>query len=117
MSLAKSNRVHRRREIKLKKGCKLEIKQSLLNKITMAHHFVTRNTEWSGVLIYSTKEGSVNDPESWVIQAEDMALMDIGNAAYTEYEFDPSDEYSFEIYSEALVEGKKLGHKVLVTIM
>jgi hypothetical protein len=88
----------------------LRLSKKLIDTIALCHKKVKRDTEWSGVLIYDTVEGSVNDPENWVIEAEDMILMDIGTGSYTEYDFDPEDEYSYDTYCNAMMEGKKLGH-------
>lgn len=43
--------------------------------------------EWSGILIFSIEEGSIDVPNSLVLKARDVYLMDIGSSAYTEYEF------------------------------
>jgi hypothetical protein len=43
--------------------------------------------EWSGVLIFSIEEGSIETPSSLVLKARDVYLMDVGSSAYTEYEF------------------------------
>ena len=45
------------------------------------------NTEWSGTLFYK-HEGSFEDG-SLVIRCEDVFVMDIGTAAYTEFDMSP----------------------------
>lgn len=45
------------------------------------------DVEWSGVIFYK-KEGSPSDPENLKTTVIDFLLMDIGSAAYTEYETD-----------------------------
>lgn len=45
------------------------------------------NVEWSGVLFYKT-EGSFGTPD-FKCRAEELYLMDIGTAGYTEYEYGP----------------------------
>lgn len=43
--------------------------------------------EWSGVLFYRAK-GTITNPEEFEIHITDVLPMDMGSAAYTEYEFD-----------------------------
>jgi len=86
-------------------------------KITLPLHIITQimylhsnigKVEWSGMLLYSIKAGSIAKPEELVIRAEHIFLMDIGSTAYTEYETDGD---IVDLYSE--VEGAmdmKTGH-------
>jgi hypothetical protein len=75
---------------------KIIISKELVSKVTSLHREVG-DIEWSGALIYSVKEGSIEKPNELVIRAEDLHLMDVGTSAYTEYEFGPE---SMEIYDK-----------------
>lgn len=110
MSLQKSSKIIKTKEIEINQKCTLVLSQALLNKISLNHQFVPKNLEWSGVLIYSITSGSLNDIENCVITVDDMILMNIGTSGYTEYEFNKEDDYSFDTYCDALEAGKKLGH-------
>lgn len=44
------------------------------------------NVEWSGILLYSIK-GSIRDPKTFELYAEDIIPMDKGTGATTEYQF------------------------------
>mgnify|MGYP003637359558 FL=1 len=110
MSLINDNKVHARTVVKIEQKAKLILSEQVIKKIDYLHQQVKRNTEWSGVLIYSTKEGSIADPSNWVLEASDIIPMDVGTGTYTEYEFSGDDDYAFDIYTEALMNDEKLGH-------
>lgn len=110
MSLNDDIKKRTRKVIQLPGVPRLILSPAIFSKIAIAHAEVKQNTEWSGVLIYDTVEGDYKDPENWVIKVEDFILMDIGSSAYTEYNFDSSDSYSFDTYSDAMVDGKRIGH-------
>jgi len=42
-------------------------------------------TEWSGILLYSHREGDIKDADNLTLVAEEIFLMDIGSPGYTEY--------------------------------
>src|SRR5690606_27372025 len=65
---------------------KVLMSQNILNKIKYLCRAIPK-VEWSGVLFYSV-EGSIKDPENFVITLEDILPMDKGTSAYTEYTFD-----------------------------
>lgn len=54
-------------------------------------HFNVKDKEWSGILLYEHIEGDLDDPESIVIKAHKLVLMDIGNATYTAATLDSDD--------------------------
>lgn len=89
---------------------KLKLSSDLVNKIHLIHYKVDKNTEWSGILKYKILEGSIEDPENLIILAEDLLLMDIGSSAYTEYDFDTSDEKVANFILDAQLNGSKYGH-------
>lgn len=43
--------------------------------------------EWSGILMYSVREGSIKDPNSLKIDIEDIIPMNKGTLAYTTYQY------------------------------
>ena len=47
-----------------------------------------RNIEWSGTLFYKVISGNINDIANLHIEVIDLYLQDIGNAGYTEYEYE-----------------------------
>lgn len=110
MSLVDDNRKHQREVVPLKDNCKLVIPKQILDKIAFLHKEVTKNTEWSCILIYKTIEGSIEDHENWIIEVEDIIPMDVGTSGYTEYEIKAEDEYATDIWMEALMQDKKMGH-------
>lgn len=63
---------------------KLVISEELVKKIAILHNHIN-GTEWSGELI-TREEGCITDLDKWTIYAEDLYLVDIGDATYTEYE-------------------------------
>lgn len=83
---------------------------SLFKQVHYMHTVVANATEWSGILIYEVLEGDVDDPANFKLFAHELIPMDVGSSGYTEYEFDPSDEYSFERIAEAMEKGYKIGH-------
>lgn len=110
MSLVDDKRVHQREVVPLKDNCKLVIPNQILDKIAYLHKEVTKNTEWSCILIYKTIEGSIEDHENWILEIEDIIPMDVGTSGYTEYEIKAEDEYATDIWMEALMQDKKMGH-------
>lgn len=64
---------------------KLVITKELLAQITYLHATIGK-TEWSGVLLYDVVSGSPSDITNFKLKAKHIFLMDIGNAAYTEYD-------------------------------
>lgn len=110
MSLVDDKRTHSRTVREFKAKATLVIGKELMMQIHYMHHRVERGTEWSGVLIYNTVTGNVNDPANWIIKAEEVIPMDVGSSGYTEYEIDPTDDFSADKWMDALEQGKKMGH-------
>lgn len=110
MSLVNDNRVHKRQEVTLKDKCSLIIPANVHEQIKYLHQNVSQNTEWSGIIIYETVSGSIEDPKNWVIKIEEIIPMDVGTSGYTEYEIDPADDYMSSRLLDALDAGKKMGH-------
>ena len=66
---------------------KLILPPEILSQITFLHSHVGK-TEWSGMLLYDVIKGNPSKPETFELEAKHIFLMDIGSAAYTEYEAD-----------------------------
>jgi hypothetical protein len=66
---------------------KLILPPEILSQITFLHSHVGR-TEWSGMLLYDVINGNPSKPETFELEVKHIFLMDIGSAAYTEYEAD-----------------------------
>lgn len=60
--------------------------EAILNKIKYLCKSIPK-VEWSGVLFYSVK-GSIANPKDLELILEDILPLDMGTAAYTEYELD-----------------------------
>jgi len=66
---------------------KLILPENVITQINYLHGKVGKE-EWSGMLLYDVKSGSPAKPEELVLEAKHIYLMDVGTAAYTEYETD-----------------------------
>jgi len=66
---------------------KLILPSNIVSQINYLHGQVGKE-EWSAMLLYDVKSGSPAKPEDFVLEAKHLFLMDIGTAAYTEYEAD-----------------------------
>ena len=66
---------------------KLILPENVITQINYLHGKVGKE-EWSGMLLYDVKSGSPAKPETFVLEAKHIFLMDIGSPAYTEYETD-----------------------------
>ena len=67
------------------------------------------NTEWSGMMVWDIVEGSLKSPTDLKLIVEYVLLMDIGSAAYTEY--DNNAQLMLDLYDEypdAMT--KRIGH-------
>lgn len=60
--------------------------QEVLNQIQYLCKSISK-VEWSGALFYTT-EGSIEDPENFVITLKTILPLDMGTSAYTEYTLD-----------------------------
>lgn len=56
------------------------------------------STEWSGIMVWDVIEGSLQDPATLLVEVKYILLMDIGSAAYTEYETEA--ELTLDLYDE-----------------
>lgn len=102
--------VVRRKEVKTEYKPVLVLTKSFLNQVEFLHRNVERNTEWSAILLYDSLEGSVDDPNNWVIRVKDLILMDVGTSAYTEYDMEADDEHATDKWMDHLEAGGKMGH-------
>lgn len=101
----------KRTEVETKYTPSVVLSDNFVNKVNFLHKQVKQNTEWSAILLYSTKEGSIDtDPNKWVISVDDCILMDIGTSAYTEYDMEAGDNYATEQWMDHLEAGGKIGH-------
>ena len=66
---------------------KLILPPEIISQITFLHSHIGK-TEWSGMLLYDVVKGNPSKPEDFELEAKHIFLMDIGSAAYTEYEPD-----------------------------
>lgn len=88
--------------IKSQKSYKLFIPLEVEKKIRYLCQQIS-DIEWSGALFY-TPEGSFED-DSLVIKCTDIFPMDIGTAAYTEFDMSP-DVISYMAYNPELLDGQ-----------
>ena len=71
---------------KIEDKFKLIINNEIYNKVKYLCNKISE-VEWSGVLLYKIKEGSIKDPKSLVIEVKDIIPMNKGSKAYTEFSF------------------------------
>lgn len=111
MSLVDKKVVSKYSERHLVDKPKLTLSKNLLDQIDYFHEEVGKD-EWSGVLVYKVESGSIEEPNKLELLATHLIPMDIGTAAYTEYEFDLSgDEYQMEHIGGAMLDSNlKMGH-------
>lgn len=86
---------------------KLILPMDVVNQIMYLHASIGK-TEWSGILLYDVIRGNPSKPKEFVLKAKHIFLMDIGSAAFTEYE---TDSDIVDLYDN--VEGAmsmKIGH-------
>lgn len=100
----------KRTEVKTDYKPTVILADAFLQKVAYLHKNVKANTEWSAILLYSNKQGSIDDANNWVILVEDCILMDIGTSAYTEYDMEAGDEYATNRWMDHLEKGGKIGH-------
>jgi hypothetical protein len=85
--------------VELKERGRLLLTDEIITQINYLHGR-TGKKEWSGMLLYEVVKGNPSKPKDFVLKAKHIFLMDIGTAAYTEYE---TDEDIVELYDN--VEG------------
>jgi len=83
---------------------------NFIKEVNYLHKNVKQNTEWSAILLYSNKEGSIDNAKDWVISVDGCILMDIGTSTYTEYDMEAGDDYATEKWMDHLESGGKIGH-------
>lgn len=71
----------------MKEKGKIILTPKVINQIMYLHANIGK-TEWSGILLYDVISGHPSKPADFVLKAEHIFLMDIGSAAFTEYETD-----------------------------
>ncbi len=67
---------------------RLILTKDLTDQIDWLHDNAPKGKEWCGILFYRHIEGDINDPKSFVLQAEHLYLMDLGSEAYTDADID-----------------------------
>jgi len=66
---------------------RLILPMEMINQIMYLHASIGK-TEWSGLLLYEVVSGNPSKPSDFVLKVKHIFLMDIGSAAFTEYETD-----------------------------
>ena len=61
----------------------LILTNQLLAQITQAHYFAGK-TEWSGLVLYTEKQGSIEDPDNLVLECSYLYPMNVGDETFTE---------------------------------
>jgi len=59
----------------------------IINQIMYLHSSIGK-TEWSGLLLYDVISGNPSKPSEFLLKAKHIFLMDVGSAAFTEYQTD-----------------------------
>jgi hypothetical protein len=73
-----------------------------LQKIIDYLHFKVKNTEWSGVLFYKLIEGDIKDLKNLKFKADFMYPMNIGNAAFTSFEYTGDLMNAYDVYEDGM---------------
>lgn len=76
----------KREEYTISEKGTLIIPEKVLDKIDYLHKKIG-NIEWSAVLFHTKESGDIDDPKNFVLKAQDLYLLDIGNATYTSHTF------------------------------
>lgn len=111
MSLVDKKVESRFSERPLKSTPKLVLSRNIINQIDYFHKIVGKD-EWSGVLVLRIDSGSIENPKEFALTAVEILPMDIGTAAYTEYEFDlAGDPYQMDKIGGVMLDKTlKMGH-------
>jgi len=91
----------------MEKRGKLILPPEIISQITFLHSHCGTD-EWSGLLLYDVISGNPSDPENFKLEAKHIFLMDIGSAAYTDYEPDGDIVDIYDKIPEAME--WKMGH-------
>lgn len=87
---------------------KIIVTEELEKQIKYLHNKVG-SIEWSGLLFYTKVAGTLDNPESLIIRAEDIFLMDIGSSAYTSANISSEDMIAMMEQIPGAEEGKQYG--------
>lgn len=87
------------KKIELKNKPKVILTNNLLSQITQAHYYAGR-TEWSGLILYSEKAGSIEDLDNLVLECNYFHLMNVGNEMYTEIDLNNNLVELFDEYPD-----------------
>jgi proteasome lid subunit RPN8/RPN11 len=95
----------------LSENSTIVLSNKLLDQINHLHKVVGK-VEWSGVLVYKTVKGSIEDYKNFVVEAVEIIPMDVGTSGYTEYEIESADDYVFKNLFERVMldDDLKIGH-------
>lgn len=87
------------KKIELKNKPKVILTNNLLAQITQAHYYAGR-TEWSGLILYSEKAGSIEDLDNLVLECNYLHLMNVGSEMYTEIDLNNNLVELFDEYPD-----------------
>lgn len=106
-----SKKIKKYQEETLLENANIILTDSLLNQIDHLHKIVGK-VEWSGVLVYRTIKGSIEDYKNFTVEALEIIPMDVGTSGYTEYEIEAADDYVFKNLLERVMldDELKIGH-------
>jgi proteasome lid subunit RPN8/RPN11 len=89
---------------------RLTLSKELIEQIDTLHNYVGAK-EWSGPVLFSINAGDINTPTELDVTAHAMYPMNIGTAAYTEYDFEPEETFDMhDYYPQIMEEGWRMGH-------
>lgn len=109
MSTGKATKTYSREETTLEEKGKLILGKDFVTKVHYLHTRI-KSVEWSGILVYNQKEGTISEPDKLVIEVIDFLPMDVGSSSATEYDFDSSDDDWQNLMADAAEKGYKIGH-------
>lgn len=88
---------------------KIIIPKDVENIIDYLHKSVGA-TEWSGILFYKLVGGNINELKDLQFQAQFIYPMNIGNAAYTEFDYNSEVMNAYDLNEELISCGTGLSH-------
>lgn len=94
----------------------LLISKEIQNDIAVLHHSIGK-VEWSGVLLYEIKEGTLSDLSNMVLEAKRIFLMNIGTSGGTSFDYGSEclDMYDMVSKSDTIIEGLVHTHHSMTT--
>lgn len=96
-------------ELNLSNKPKLLISREFKRLIDYGHEKI-KSDEYSGILLYTVKEGCIEDPSTLVLEVKDFYPMHIGTGTYTEYNATPEILDMYDLLPDSINQRKGYLH-------